>query len=49
MLTDGFTAYLKFIQELAWISEQCKLTLMELGSLSYVPRLFMKFNYECVG
>lgn len=37
---------LELIQELVWITEHYKLTLMDLGSLSYPPKLCLKFKHE---
>lgn len=44
----GLLVISKGIQQLVWIMEHYKLTLMDLGSLSYPPKLCLKFQYECI-
>lgn len=44
----GILLILEGIQELVWITEHYKLTLMDLGNLSCPPKLCLKFKYEWI-
>lgn len=40
----GLLLILEVVQELVWVTEHYKLTLMDLGSLPYPPKLCLKFK-----